>query len=137
MLPGDNLRERKIPLNHGSGLMPALGFGTLIPHPVTTRNATKAALQKGSRLLDTAERYRTEKEVGEAMQEVSAEGKIKRDDLFVITKLWNSNHRPKRVQPALEASLKKPVASTRILRSRPFLKKPSAKSGNESHYESD
>jgi len=107
MLPGDNLRERKIPLNHGCGLMPALGFGTLIPDPVTTRNATKAALQTGFRLLDTAERYRTEKEVGEAMQEVFAEGKIKRDDLFVITKLWNSNHRPERVQPALEASLKK------------------------------
>jgi diketogulonate reductase-like aldo/keto reductase len=87
--------------------MPALGFGTLIPDPVATRTATKAALEAGFRLLDTAERYRTEKEVGEAMQEVFKEGKVKRGDVFVITKLWNNNHRPERVKPAFEASLHK------------------------------
>jgi diketogulonate reductase-like aldo/keto reductase len=74
---------------------------------VATRNATKAALEAGFRLLDTAERYRTEKEVGEAMHEVFKAGKIKREDVFVITKLWNTNHRPERVKPAFEASLKK------------------------------
>jgi diketogulonate reductase-like aldo/keto reductase len=58
-------------------------------------------------VLDTAERYRTEKEVGEAMQEVFQAGKIKRKDVFVITKLWNSNHRPERAKAACEASLKK------------------------------
>ena len=103
----DDLRYTKIALNHGSGAIPALGFGTLIPDPVATRNATKTALEAGFRLLDTAERYRTEKEVGEAMQEVFKEGKIKREDVFVITKLWNTNHRPERVKPAFEASLKK------------------------------
>jgi diketogulonate reductase-like aldo/keto reductase len=103
----DNLRYTKIPLNNGSGAIPALGFGTLIPDPVATRAATKAALEAGFRLLDTAERYRTEKEVGEAMREVFASGKIKREDVFVITKLWNTNHRPERVKPACEASLKK------------------------------
>jgi diketogulonate reductase-like aldo/keto reductase len=103
----DDLRYMKIPLNHGSGAIPALGFGTLIPDPVATRNATKAALEAGFRLLDTAERYRTEREVGEAMQEVFKAGKIKREDVFVITKLWNTNHRPERVKPAFEASLKK------------------------------
>jgi diketogulonate reductase-like aldo/keto reductase len=107
MVALDNLRYTKIPLNHGSGAMPALGFGTLIPDPVATRTATKAALEAGFRLLDTAERYRTEKEVGEAMQEVFKGGKIKREDVFVITKLWNTNHRPERVKPAIEASLKK------------------------------
>jgi diketogulonate reductase-like aldo/keto reductase len=94
-------------LNNGSGAMPALGFGTLIPDPVATRNATKAALEAGFRAIDTAERYRTEREVGEAMQEVFKAGKIKREDVFVITKLWNTNHRPERVKPACEASLKK------------------------------
>jgi diketogulonate reductase-like aldo/keto reductase len=107
MMNADNLRYTRIALNNGSGAIPALGFGTLIPDPVATRNATKAALQAGFRLLDTAERYRTEKEVGEAMQEVFKEGKIKREDVFVITKLWNTNHRPERVKPAFEASLKK------------------------------
>ena len=85
MLTTDNLRFRKIPLNNGSGAIPALGFGTLIPDPVATRVATKAALEAGFRLLDTAERYRTEKEVGEAMQEVFKEGKVKREDVIVVT----------------------------------------------------
>jgi diketogulonate reductase-like aldo/keto reductase len=107
MLAADDLRYTKIPLNNGSGSVPALGFGTLIPDPVATKVATKAALEAGFRLLDTAERYRTEKEVGEAMREVFEEGKIKRQDVFVITKLWNTNHRPERVKPAFQASLKK------------------------------
>src|SRR3954451_258648 len=97
----------KIPLNSGSGAIPALGFGTLIPDPVATRVATRAALEAGFRLLDTAERYRTEKEVGEAMQEMFSEGRVKREDVFVITKLWNTNHRPERVKPAFEASLQR------------------------------
>jgi diketogulonate reductase-like aldo/keto reductase len=102
----NDLRFTKLPLNNGSA-MPALGFGTLIPDPVATKSATKAALEAGFRVLDTAERYRTEKEVGEAMQEVFKAGAIKREDVFIITKLWNSNHRPERVKPAFEASLKK------------------------------
>jgi diketogulonate reductase-like aldo/keto reductase len=107
MMTPDDLRYTKIALNNGSGSLPALGFGTLIPDPVATRNATKAALEAGFRAIDTAERYRTETQVGEAMQEVFKEGKIKREDVFVITKLWNTNHRPQRVKPAFEASLKK------------------------------
>jgi diketogulonate reductase-like aldo/keto reductase len=87
--------------------MPALGFGTLIPDPVETKNATRAALETGFRQFDSAERYRNEKEVGEAVQEVLKEGKIKREDVFIATKLWNSNHRPERVKPAFEASLKR------------------------------
>jgi len=85
--------------------MPALGFGTLIPNPIDTKNATRAALEAGFRQFDSAERYRNEKEVGEAMQAVFKEGKIKREDVFLATKLWNSNHRPERVKPAFEASL--------------------------------
>ena len=107
MIEPDNLRYTKLPLSNGSGAIPALGFGTLIPDPVATKNATKAALEAGFRALDTAERYRTEKEVGEAMKEVFKEGKIKREDVFVATKLWNTNHRPERVKPAFEASLRK------------------------------
>jgi diketogulonate reductase-like aldo/keto reductase len=107
MVEPHNLRNTKIALNNGSGAIPALGFGTLIPDPMATKNATKAALEAGFRLLDTAERYRTEKEVGEAMQEVFKKGTIKREDVFVITKLWNTNHRPERVKPAFEASRKK------------------------------
>ena len=103
----DNLRYTKLELGNGAGAIPALGFGTLIPDPIATKNATKAALEAGFRALDTAERYKTEKEVGDAMKEVFNAGKIKREDVFVATKLWNTNHRPERVKPAFEASLKK------------------------------
>src|ERR1700720_1683874 len=107
MVESDNLRYTKIALNNGSGAIPALGFGTLIPDPMATRTATKAALEAGFRPLDASERYRNEKEVGEAMQEVFKAGKIKREEVFIATKLWNNNHRPQRVKPAFEASLKR------------------------------
>jgi diketogulonate reductase-like aldo/keto reductase len=103
----DDLRHTKIALNNGSGAIPALGFGTLIPDPVATTLATKAALEAGFRQLDAAERYRNEKEVGDAMQEVFKAGKIKREDVFIATKLWNNNHRPERARHAFEASLKR------------------------------
>src|ERR1700730_5581510 len=103
----DNLRYTKIPLRKGSGVIPALGFGTLIPDPIDTKKATTVALEAGFRQFDSSERYRNEKEVGEAMQEVFKEGKIKREDVFIATKLWNNNHRPERVKPAFEASLKR------------------------------
>jgi hypothetical protein len=54
MVESDNLRYTKIALNNGSGAIPALGFGTLIPDPIATRTATKAALEAGFRLLDAA-----------------------------------------------------------------------------------
>jgi diketogulonate reductase-like aldo/keto reductase len=107
MFDSDNLRYTRIPLNNGSGAIPALGFGTLIPDPVATRTATKAALEFGFRQLDASERYRNEKEVGEAIQEVFKAGKIKREEVFIATKVWNNNHRPERVKPAFEASLKR------------------------------
>src|SRR5713226_3235661 len=107
MVESDNLRYRKMPLNDGSGAIPALGFGTLIPDPIATKTATKAALEAGFRQLDASERYRNEKEVGEALQEVFKAGTIKREDVFIATKLWNNNHRPERVQPAFEASLRR------------------------------
>jgi alcohol dehydrogenase (NADP+) len=107
MAENDSLRYTKMALNNGSGAIPALGFGTLIPDLVATRAATKAALETGFRQLDASERYRNEKEVGEAIQEVFKAGKIKREEVFIATKLWNNNHRPERVKPAFEASLKR------------------------------
>jgi diketogulonate reductase-like aldo/keto reductase len=104
MAAPDTLRYAKIPLTHGSGAIPALGFGTLIPDPLATRQATKAALETGFRHFDCAERYRNEQSVGDAMQEVFKTGAIRREDVFVTTKLWNNNHRPERVKPAFDAS---------------------------------
>jgi diketogulonate reductase-like aldo/keto reductase len=104
MTTSDALRYTKIHLAHGSGELPAVGFGTLIPDPVATKQATKAALEVGFRHFDCAERYRNEEAVGEAMQEVFKAGTVRREDVFVTTKLWNTNHRPERVKPAFDAS---------------------------------
>ena len=104
MATPDTLRYTRIPLADGSGAIPALGFGTLIPDPLATKQATRAALEAGFRHFDCAERYRNEEAVGEAMHEVFSAGTIRREDVFVTTKLWNNNHRPDRVKPAFEAS---------------------------------
>ena len=85
--------------------MPALGFGTLISDPAVTITATRDALEAGFRHFDCAERYGNEREVGKALQAgLAAEG-IAREEILVTTKLWNSNHRPERVEPAFKASL--------------------------------
>jgi len=104
MTQSDSLRDRKLPLRGGAGMMPALGFGTLIPDASETRNATRTALESGFRHLDCSERYRNEEQVGQAIREAIQARRINRNDLFVTTKLWNNNHRPDRVQPAIEAS---------------------------------
>ena len=100
----DDLKHRSLPLRGGSFAIPALGFGTLIPDATETRNATRTALQAGFRHFDCAERYRNEEQVGLAIQEAIRAGSISRKDLFITTKLWNTNHRPERVLPAFEAS---------------------------------
>src|SRR5436305_7720797 len=105
MIGSSDFRITRMPLNHGAGTIPALGFGTLIPDAAATINATRDALEAGFRHFDCAERYRNEREVGEAFQaELAARG-ISREEIFVTTKLWNSNHRPERVEPAFAASL--------------------------------
>jgi alcohol dehydrogenase (NADP+) len=87
--------------------MPALGFGTLIADAAVTITATRDALEAGFRHFDCAERYGNEREVGRALKAGLAVGGIARGDIFVTTKLWNSNHRPARVEPAFEASLER------------------------------
>ncbi len=104
MATADSLRYTRIPLTHGSGAIPAVGFGTLIPDPGATTKATKTALEVGFRHLDCAERYQNEAAVGDAMQEAFKAGTLHRADLFVTTKLWNTSHRPDRVKPAFDAS---------------------------------
>jgi diketogulonate reductase-like aldo/keto reductase len=107
MIESSDFRSKKLVLNHGGGRMPALGFGTLIPDSATTISATRDALEAGYRHFDCAERYRNEREVGEALRIGLAAGGIAREDIFVTTKLWNSNHRRERVEPAFEASLER------------------------------
>lgn len=105
MASNENLSQHRFALNNGSGEIPALGFGTSLSDNSKTRNAVKTAVEVGFRHLDAAERYRNEAQVGAALKELFADGTVRREDLFVTTKLWNNNHRPERVKPALQASL--------------------------------
>ena len=105
MASNENLNQHRFALNNGSGEIPALGFGTSLSDNRKTRDAVKTAVEVGFRHLDAAERYRNEAQVGAALKELFADGTVRREDLFVTTKLWNNNHRPERVKPALQASL--------------------------------
>src|SRR3984957_20593515 len=105
MASSEDLSRVTFALNNGSGAIPALGFGTSLSDRTKTRDAVKAAVKVGFRHLDAAERYRNEAEVGAALKELFDDGTVRRDELFVTTKLWNNNHRPERVKSALQASL--------------------------------
>jgi diketogulonate reductase-like aldo/keto reductase len=106
MAPID-LRYSKLPLRDGSGELPALGFGTLIPDERAAKMAVQAALETRFRHFDCAERYRIEDVVGDALAEAFARSSAKREDVFVTSKLWNNNRRPERVALAFEASLRR------------------------------
>jgi alcohol dehydrogenase (NADP+) len=105
MIKSADFQTIRIPLKQGAGQVPAIGFGTLIADPTVTLSATRDALDAGFRHFDCAERYRNERQVGEALRAGFDAGGVSRKDVFMTTKLWNTNHRPERVQPAFEASL--------------------------------
>jgi diketogulonate reductase-like aldo/keto reductase len=105
MSPSKALQRTRIALNGSAGMMPAVGFGTLIPDPVKAKQAIKTALKVGFRQFDTAELYGNEAVVGEALNEAFSEGVLRREELFLIAKLWNNNHRPERLRRAFETSL--------------------------------
>jgi hypothetical protein len=104
MADATDYRTMRIPLRHGSGAMPAAGFGTLIADPGLMRTATRAALDAGYRHLDCAERYRNEPDIGDVLQAYYAASGLSRQNIFITTKLWNTNHRPERVEAAFERS---------------------------------
>lgn len=85
--------------------MPILGLGTWKSKPGEVRQAVFCAIQAGYRHLDCAAIYLNEREVGQGIADALAEGLVKRQDLFVTSKLWNNAHRFEDVRPALEKSL--------------------------------
>jgi diketogulonate reductase-like aldo/keto reductase len=104
MMSSEAFRHSRVPIEHGTGTMPAVGFGTLIPDLVDTTEATKTALDVGFRHFDCAERYRNEEAVGDAFHDALTARAVSREDLFVTTKIWNTNHRPERVRAAFDGS---------------------------------
>lgn len=77
-------------LNDGSKI-PALGIGTVPPEdPSQVKDIVITAVKAGFRLIDTAWYYGTEKYIGEALKELFDEGVVRREDLFITTKVWHS-----------------------------------------------
>ena len=64
------------------------------------------ALKAGYRHLDCAAIYRNEAAVGEALQKCIKDGVVKREDVFITGKLWNTKHAPEDEEAALDKSLK-------------------------------
>lgn len=86
--------------------MPALGLGTWKSDPGDVEKAVITALKAGYRHIDCAHSYGNEKEVGKGIRKVLSEGKLKRGELWITSKLWNDAHKKEDVIPALKESLK-------------------------------
>jgi len=86
--------------------IPLLLLGTWKSHPSETANAVEAAVNSGYIGIDCANDYNNENIVGDTLQKLFQKGVVKRDDLFIQCKLWNTNHRPKHVSEDLMATLK-------------------------------
>ena len=99
------LEQPYLTLNDGNR-MPLLGLGTWNAQGKELKEAIKAALYAGYRHIDTAANYKNEDLVGEAIAECLSEGVLKREHLFVTTKLWNNSHSRNSVPIALSKSLK-------------------------------
>lgn len=87
--------------------MQAIGLGTWKAKGNEVKKAIKDAIEVGYRHIDTAAAYGNEEEIGEALAEVFAQGKVHREDVFITSKLWNDSHKEGQVIPALQESLKK------------------------------
>lgn len=69
--------------------------------------AVRDAIDLGYRHFDCAHVYQNEEIIGEAIEEKIKEGVVKREDLFITTKLWNTFHRPEIVEETVRKQLKK------------------------------
>jgi len=101
------MNQKTVSLNTGAKI-PVIGLGTYLyeSNPGKVAAAVKKAIEVGYRHIDAALYYMNEDEVGQGIKEGLKSAGIKREDIFVTTKLWNHHHRPECVAKALEQSLK-------------------------------
>ena len=85
--------------------MPAIGLGTWKSDKGEVGKAVKIAINNGYRHIDCTAIYGNEAEIGEALSEIFEEGKVKREDLWITSKLWNDAHKKEDVIPALKITL--------------------------------
>ena len=85
--------------------MPLFGLGTYQSKANELHDAIISALKDGYRLIDCAAYYKNEEIIGAALQETFTSGLVKREELFITSKLWNNNHAPEHVEEALRKTL--------------------------------
>lgn len=95
---------KTIPLRSGATI-PAIGLGTWKASPGMVGKAVKEALKSGYQHVDCAAVYQNEKEIGQALFEVFANDDIKREEVWITSKLWNTAHKKEHVIPALKQTL--------------------------------
>ncbi|KAL1991879.1 hypothetical protein VTN49DRAFT_5187 [Thermomyces lanuginosus] len=91
-------------LNTGAEI-PLRGYGTWQAKPGEVGEGVFQALKAGYRHLDLARIYQNQREVGQGIRRAIQELGIKREDIFITSKLWNSEHRPDLVPRALDNTL--------------------------------
>ncbi|XP_061186716.1 aldo-keto reductase family 1 member B7-like [Saccostrea echinata] len=97
--------KTSIKLNNGENI-PVVGLGTWQCSKDEVQTAVHAALDVGYRHIDTAFMYQNEDAIGEILQDYMKRGKVKREDLFIVTKLPPTHMDPSLVKRSLEMSLK-------------------------------
>ncbi|XP_063544275.1 uncharacterized protein LOC134752511 [Cydia strobilella] len=85
--------------------MPVIALGTALLDPKLATHIVSAAIDLGYRAIDTAFIYGNEKEVGEGIRAKILDGSVRREELFIMNKMWSTFHRPDLVEGACRASL--------------------------------
>lgn len=97
---------RTVTLNTGHK-MPKIGYGTWQAEPGQVGDGIYEALKTGYRHLDLAKIYGNQPEVAQGLERALADVPgLKREDIFITSKLWNTKHRPEDVEAALDDTLK-------------------------------
>ncbi|XP_022767603.1 NADPH-dependent aldo-keto reductase, chloroplastic-like isoform X1 [Durio zibethinus] len=91
-------------LNTGAKI-PSVGLGTWQADPYVVGASVDAAVKIGYRHIDCAQAYGNEKEIGGVLKKLFEDGVVKREELFITSKLWCSNHAPEDVPAALDRTL--------------------------------
>lgn len=95
---------KKVKLNSGHDI-PFIGLGTWRAQPEEITKTVETALEEGYRHIDTAFNYNTEEPIGTVIRKWIEDGRLKREELFITTKLPNVGNRPKDVEKFLQMSL--------------------------------